>query len=398
MSSSAVQHDVPRRWRAPVTRVVNNLDPRCLKIPDIVDLSGIYDPRVTFGVATGRLQYTARTPFPPGSRGFLYYHRETVKAACAGEIRFRVVDVGSPSASAADLFASGRDLLDYTGYRPWRIHLTQLYTAQRYDPIRRLLLSQGLISAAQDREAENQFSGVSLAQRPGRSTIIDRISDTFVIQLPAVTLNLAFIHDEGFVPSTPTMFEVSWRERHEPDTANASAAPWRVYKGHAVVRFELERVQRTENYFKVKMGEVVLVLRILELLDPLDPDGAPFCLPEGGDFVQAQVPGRYWRMPLDRARKLGIITPSSFKILEDLYLHSGGVSLGTSLECKPVYMSLVDGSHGKENEDKRVEVVPFIGANDLENGLRLVDMWYAEPPESAEEQVGKTWIELWEIA
>ncbi|KAF5332165.1 hypothetical protein D9611_008110 [Ephemerocybe angulata] len=322
MSSSALQHDVtvPRRWRAPVTRVLNNLDPRCLKISDIVDLSGLNEPRVTFGVATGRLTYFSKNPFPPGSRGFFYYHSRPGQAACAGEIRFRVVDVGSPSPSAADLFASGRDLLDYTGYRPWRIHLTQLYTAQRYDPIRRLLLSQGLISAAQDREAENQLSGVSLAQRPGRSTIIDRISDTFVIQLPAVTLNLAFIHNEGFIPSTPTMFKVFWRGRHEPDTVDPSDASWRVYEGHAVVRFELQRVLRTENYFKVKMGEVVLVLRILELLDPLDPDGAPFCLPEGGDFVQAQVPGQYWRMPLDRARKLGIITPSSFKTLEDLYL------------------------------------------------------------------------------
>ncbi|KAF5332109.1 hypothetical protein D9611_008105 [Ephemerocybe angulata] len=343
MSSSGVQHDVPRRWRAPVTRVINNLDPGCLKTSDIVDLYGPLEPRVTFGVATGRLHYTYRTPFPQGSRGFLYYRSRPGQAACAGEIRFRVVDVGSPSASAADLFASGRDLLDYTGYRPWRIHLTQLYTVQRYDPIRRLLQSQGLISAAQEREAENQLSGVSLAQRPGRSTIIDTISDTFVIRLPTSTIHLAFTHAEGFFPSvSPGLRSVGWRGSHE--TVDASDAPWRVYTGevydappycqqaanlpililvppgYAVVRFELQRAQRTENYCNVKEGEVVLVLRILELLDPLGPDGVPFRLPEGGDLAQTQVSHRSWRMPLDRARKLGIITPSSFKILEDLYL------------------------------------------------------------------------------
>ncbi|KAF6744527.1 hypothetical protein DFP72DRAFT_1176887 [Ephemerocybe angulata] len=282
MSSSGVQHDVPRRWRAPVTRVINNLDPGCLKTSDIVDLYGPLEPRVTFGVATGRLHYTFRTPFPQGSRGFLYYRSRPGQAACAGEIRFRVVDVGSPSASAADLFASGRDLLDYTGYRPWRIHLTQLYTVQRYDPIRRLLQSQGLISAAQEREAENQLSGVSLAQRPGRSTIIDTISDTFVIRLPTSTIHLAFTHAEGFFPSvSPGLRSVGWRGSHE--TVDASDAPWRVYTGYAVVRFELQRAQRTENYCNVKEGEVVLVLRILELLDPLGPDGVPFRLPEGGD-------------------------------------------------------------------------------------------------------------------
>ncbi|KAF5332097.1 hypothetical protein D9611_008100 [Ephemerocybe angulata] len=220
--------------------------------------------------------------------------------------------------------------------------MTQLYTVQRYDPIRRLLQSQGLISAAQDREAENQLSGLS-CHATGQSTIIDTISDTFVIQLPTSTIRLAFTHAEGFFPSvTPVLQHAVWRGSHE--TVDASDAPWRVYTGevydaspywqqaanlpililvppgYAVVRFELQRAQRTENYFQVKEGEVVLVLRIIELLDPVGPDGVPFRLPEGGDFVQTQVPGRYWRMPLDKARKLGILTPSSFKILEDLYL------------------------------------------------------------------------------
>ncbi|KAF6759433.1 hypothetical protein DFP72DRAFT_1166878 [Ephemerocybe angulata] len=320
MSSSAkIQHEVPHRRRSPVTRVVTNLDPGCLKTSDIVDLHGPLQPRVTVGAATSTFEYFCDTPFPPGSRGFLYYHSRQGQAACAGDIRFRViVDVGSPSALPADLFSSGRDLLNHTGYRPWRIHMTQLYTVQRYDAIRRLLQSQGLISAAQDREAEKQLSGLN-CRATGQSTIIDTISDTFVIQLPTSTIRLAFTHAEGFFPSvTPVLQHVVWRGSHE--TVDASDAPWRVYTGYAVVRFELQRAQRTENYFKVKEGEVVLVLRILELLDPVGPDGVPFRLPEGGDFVQTQVPGRYWRMPLDKARKLGIITPSSFKILEDLYL------------------------------------------------------------------------------
>lgn len=70
----------------------------------------------------------------------------------------------------------------------------------------------------------------------------------------------------------------------------------------------------------MKEGEVVLVLRILELLDPVDADGVPFRLPEGGDLVQTKSPGRYWHCSLDRARRFGVITPSALKTLEDLYL------------------------------------------------------------------------------
>ncbi|KAF6748479.1 hypothetical protein DFP72DRAFT_916058 [Ephemerocybe angulata] len=175
-----------------------------------------HDPRVVVGGARTRLTYdchcSERLPFPPGSRGFLYYHSRPGQHACAGEIRFRVLDPGPVCESAADLFASGKDLLDHNGWTPWRVHLLQVYSARRYGPIRQLLQSQGLIDEAQQREVMKQLSMVSLGR------------------LPIQTLRLAFIHGECITPSTPVTNEAYWRQRYETDDAESSDGRWRMYK------------------------------------------------------------------------------------------------------------------------------------------------------------------------
>ncbi|KAF6755444.1 hypothetical protein DFP72DRAFT_341254 [Ephemerocybe angulata] len=338
MSRSAVQHDVVRGRHK---RIVSNLDPNCLKMSDIVDLSGTVQPSVRFGGGSGtRLHYhyvrgSHYTPFPPNSRGFLYYHSRPGLPPGAGEIRLRVADSGL-ALSPADLFASGRDLWDDAGHRPWRMHMLQLYTTRNYDPIRQLLLSQGLIDAAQDRETEQRVSVSSV--KPGAWNILDTISDTFVIQLPIQTLNLAFIHDECIVPAFEAAWALRWRER--PETVEGSDAHWRLYQeltqmcflGSALVRFELKKAEANNMFYRVKEGEVVLVLRVVELLDQASPDGVPFRLPEGGDLIQTRSPRFYWFMHLDQARKYGIITPSSLKKLEELYL-GDNTSTGKSPPC-----------------------------------------------------------------
>ncbi|KAF6755443.1 hypothetical protein DFP72DRAFT_341251 [Ephemerocybe angulata] len=335
MTSSAVQHDVVRGRHK---RIVSNLDPNCLKMSDIVDLNGPGEPSVRFGGGSGtRLHYhyvrDTHTPFPPNSRGFLYYHSKPGLPSGAGEIRFRVADSGlAESHSAADLFANGRDLLDHAGHRPWRMHMLQLYKTRNYDPIRQLLLSQGLIDAAQDRETEQRVSALNL-NNLGRSTILDTISDTFVMQLPIQTLKLAFIHDESIVPSG-VAWNLHWRDR--PETVEGSDAHWRVYEGSAVVRFELKKAETNNIFYRVKEGEVVLVLRILELLDQASPDGVPFRLPKGADLVQGLSPSFYWFMRLDQARKHGVITPSSLKILEELYLGKNASIETTATKSPPL--------------------------------------------------------------
>ncbi|KAF6755406.1 hypothetical protein DFP72DRAFT_340615 [Ephemerocybe angulata] len=316
MFTSAIQ----RAPGPPRKRPVNNLDPKHLNMSDIVEFQGVMQPTVSFAPATlSRLSYSVpKTPFPPHSRGFLYHHSRPGLPPGAGEIRFRVVDPWlAESHSAADLFANGRDLLEHTGYKPWRIHMLQLYATREYAPIRQLLRTQGLIDAAWDRKAEQRVSAANLTQA-GRSTILDAISDTFVMQLPILTLRLTFIHDECIVPASQVAWNLHWRDR--PETVEGSDAHWRVYQGSAVVRFELKKAEKNNMFYRVKEGEAVLVLRILELLDQASPDGVPFRLPEGGDLIQGLSPSFYWFMHLDKARKYGVITPSSLKILEELYL------------------------------------------------------------------------------
>ncbi|KAF6750366.1 hypothetical protein DFP72DRAFT_513572 [Ephemerocybe angulata] len=346
-SSSASQSDIPKRRSTPVLRIVNNLDPRRLLKSDIIDLSGPGRPRVKFGTATdtgSQLTYywgsTATphkqvyNPFPPG-RGFFYFRSRPGLPVGTGEIRFRLVEADSPSDSATDLFARGRDLLEHRGHMPWRLHMLQIYTFKIYRPLRSLLLQQGLISQAQIRDAGQRAIAQGRMVLRHDSTILDTISDTFVIRLPMPTNRMTFIHEECIAPSVQAGSKLFWRDAQGPGPVKGSDAPSRVYEGYAALRFELKKVERIKDFYNVKEGQVVLVLRVVQLFDPVGPDRVPFSLPEGGDFVQGEVAGRYWCMPLDRALKYGILTPSSLKILEELYLGDSASTKSAAMGSSP---------------------------------------------------------------
>ncbi|KAF6750418.1 hypothetical protein DFP72DRAFT_1139688 [Ephemerocybe angulata] len=342
-SSSAGQDDNIKRLRKLVKRNISNLDPGRLVKADIIDLSGPRQPRIKLGDTIGQgcslLYYTTKAsaspllgyagahktthhPFPPG-RGFLYLHRRPGLPAVTGEIRFRVVDADSPSDSAAELFAKGRDLLDHTGHKPWA------YICYKFIPP----------NPAQDRDADKQVSVTTLKALQFRkaSTILNTISDSFVLRLPIHTNRVTFIHDECVVPSLDAGTDLFWRDTNGPGPVEGSNMPWRVYEGPAVLRYELKKVdsETIKDFYKVEEGQVVLVLRVVQLLDPLGPDGVPFSLPEGGALAQSKAVGRYWRMHLDRALKIGLLTPSSLKILEELYLSNCALTKSVATGSSP---------------------------------------------------------------
>lgn len=128
--------------------------------------------------------------------------------------------------------------------------------------------------------------------------------------------------DGGEASPTP-MCRASTRAGSTASMLDSQVPLYRKRPWDSGVRLELKTALKTDTFWSVKEGEVVLVLRILELLDPVDADGVPFRLPEGGDLVQTKSPGRYWHCSLDRARRFGVITPSALKTLEDLYLRGG---------------------------------------------------------------------------
>ncbi|KAJ6578860.1 hypothetical protein DFH09DRAFT_348953 [Mycena vulgaris] len=91
---------------------------------------------------------TSSTPFPPETRGFLYYHSPPNQSPLAGGIRFRV-------ATDADQrsFVEGHDLLINSGL-PWNIPIWELCTLRQYGKLRKILISDGfapreLISASE---------------------------------------------------------------------------------------------------------------------------------------------------------------------------------------------------------------------------------------------------------
>lgn len=79
-------------------------------------------------------------PFPPGTKGWLYYHRPPSRPLISGVIRFRLV----PSTHEYD-FSSGTDLHFHSGL-PFSIHMIQIATEPNYRMLANVLLRDKLVS------------------------------------------------------------------------------------------------------------------------------------------------------------------------------------------------------------------------------------------------------------
>lgn len=115
---------------------ISTFRPELLKSTDFVDFSG----RGAIGVWTkyGRAEFYCRPGgFPDNARGFLYYHHPPNTSPACGEIRLRVTGERETS-----LFQQGSDLMLSSGV-PWRVTLPHI---SRFDPIKQLLLDEGLVA------------------------------------------------------------------------------------------------------------------------------------------------------------------------------------------------------------------------------------------------------------
>lgn len=123
-------------------RSITTLNPQKLVRSDFVDFSGhiqpvIYPQRLPRSVVNFHFINSKGIPFPPNTRGFLYYHSPP-GAPFAGQIRFRLVEDGDPSK-----FAQSSDLMGPLGV-PWHIHVTWLGSKSTYKSICTQLLSENL--------------------------------------------------------------------------------------------------------------------------------------------------------------------------------------------------------------------------------------------------------------
>ncbi|KAF6756439.1 hypothetical protein DFP72DRAFT_286196 [Ephemerocybe angulata] len=328
LSSSTPDSASRNRNRRP--HHLSNLDPKRVELPDLLDISDRAQVKLqikwTDKPATGKPQrfiYMSTGSeagadriwhrFPPGTRGFLYFHRKPGRESShlAGEIRFRVVDSSDLNLPAQELFAQGHDLQNYGGHAPWRIPLVQLLLARRHEGILDILVRQGLITPEQKAEGKQLVLNSRNPSALNHGRILEDITDPFIIPLPSIHVHLTILRNDAI--ETFAFHGLFWREQPPPGR-NAQSEPPREWKGHALLRFELADIPK--NPRKKFNGHKQLVLRILKLVDQLGSDGTTFHLPDSGDFVRTRGGAiRSWDLDIAH-RYLG---PSYMKILEEGY-------------------------------------------------------------------------------
>jgi hypothetical protein len=180
------------------------LDPNTLKAEDLVDISGFVGPKLCFKLTSTRtsVRYRAArkngvfavSPFPPGTRGFLYFRRSPHEHAATGEIRFRILRGEDAPLPVSEAFALGSDLISPDGITPWRIHVLNVF--QSYPGIRAQLVAEGHVSGAQ---ADQIDAILASSVKPGRARILENIADPFIWDLRNHQPNMLILDQGGII-------------------------------------------------------------------------------------------------------------------------------------------------------------------------------------------------------
>ncbi|KAJ7110677.1 hypothetical protein C8R44DRAFT_743136 [Mycena epipterygia] len=237
-----------RKRRGPRGHILSTLDPELLKCEDVLDLSQKKNISIRFPGSEGsgmRLRYHARKlPFPPDSRGFLYYHSGTPAAPLDGSLRFRLTSDNIPLS-----FPHGRDLLAPWGL-PWQITLAQIACIADYGVIRDQLIHDDLATAGQLSRCRSIFHETS--KTFARYTLF-HLGSTFLVNFSAALC---------FTTVGDTLYKVKlypFRERVR--NTSKKCFPW---SGSAVARFEPSTLAE-------HTGRRVVHLRIVKIIQPVAP-------------------------------------------------------------------------------------------------------------------------------
>ncbi|KAJ7061544.1 hypothetical protein C8F01DRAFT_987303 [Mycena amicta] len=173
---------------------ISTLDPARLQRADYLDLSSHpkllvdYLPRSSGSrEPASRVQFhpLGKTPFPPQTSGFLYFHKpdEAPVRSLAGGIRFR--RLLGPTAD----FATGTDLLHPDGSgEPWEIPLTTLVRSQ--PSLGKLLVQDDLVTELQMERCQRLFG----TKKPGAEPqLLHWLEQPFVVNFGARTLRMDLV-------------------------------------------------------------------------------------------------------------------------------------------------------------------------------------------------------------
>ncbi|KAJ7839825.1 hypothetical protein B0H14DRAFT_1064968 [Mycena olivaceomarginata] len=238
---------------APKTRrhqKLSTLNSNLIQDTDFVDFSHKTRTNIRF-FASGKgvgdvIQYHYRNgymPFPSGTRGFLYWKSEEEISSLAGALRFRITGSADPKS-----FEDGCDLMWPSGI-PWQIMQAQVATRARYKHILTQLLAEDLTTESNIHQCRKTFRQEHLFPE---ITLFD-INQPFPVNWEA-TVALIIVGRGG---EMRTAYLRSGFSNAGP--AGKRAFP---FKGRAILRFE-------PSSLDVQLGQRVLLLRVLRLLDPI---------------------------------------------------------------------------------------------------------------------------------
>lgn len=160
--------------------ILSTLDPSRLTETDLMDISGFHTKAIFFQSDSkppgDPLRYLRRPPqvfpFPPRTRGFLYFKSDADLSPLAGGVRFRITPNDAPSS-----FPEGRDLLLPSGV-PWQVMLATIAVRGCYPKMRDQILRENLASPEQISQCQHIFETLA---RTHPHRIIFNIKQSFLV-------------------------------------------------------------------------------------------------------------------------------------------------------------------------------------------------------------------------
>ncbi|KAJ7110622.1 hypothetical protein C8R44DRAFT_800346 [Mycena epipterygia] len=271
-------------------RIISTLDPKLLEPGDILEMSHKKTARINFPGSDTRglgalLIYVqtkdGRLPFPPNSRGFLYYHSEPPASPLESSVRFRLAPDNTPSS-----FLHGQDLLTPWGL-PWRILLPQIACHAEYTKIRQQLQHEDLATSEQFSQCRDVFHG----HRIHPEYTLFRLDSTFLVNFSGK------IH----ITTVGDVLHSVYLEPHRDEGYNSHFC----LSGSAHARFEPST--RPEH-----AGCRVVHLRILKIVEPvaftMEGYAGRVVKPKEGELLTVSVRGSVpepWAYDIDLKTKHG---------------------------------------------------------------------------------------------
>ena len=195
-------------------RVLQSLDPSTLAFQRQKTFDTSNTTRLRFRqTETGNIHIhpqsiKGRSVFPENTRGVLYYHRDPLLPAVAGEVRFRLCD-------NLKGFDQGSDLRILK--LPWAVSLPRIALVDEYAPLRNMLLKERLVDCQLMAEL-SRLSGLPFDQ-----SMLFYLGQPFIADLGSHWLQMHLVTNKSIrIVKFPNLFT----DRRKPDQPVIYSGKW----------------------------------------------------------------------------------------------------------------------------------------------------------------------------